>query len=259
MFQFPGFASGPYEFRTRYRLRGGLPHSDTHGSTPARGSPWLFAACHVLHRLLVPRHPPNALLILNLSASQVRTSQVHTPPAIMHGHHPQRTNPPGQISVPSFSTDQSDPSGTPSQTRCSHTPPATARHRIRHTHTRASEPSQPDTWGAALQAAFPVRHRAKPRSITQHTARSCHTRPETPLNLIYPDKEQAVRRLPCSGGHPRRAQGTASPPEHPVPASPAAPIPNFHDTGVMSPWQPTWRLASYSGVPAWWRRPGSNR
>ena len=45
--------------------RGGLPHSDTHGSKPARGSPWLFAACHVLHRLLVPRHPPNALLMLS--------------------------------------------------------------------------------------------------------------------------------------------------------------------------------------------------
>ena len=44
--------------------KGGLPHSDIHGSKPARGSPWLFAACHVLHRLLVPRHPPNALFIL---------------------------------------------------------------------------------------------------------------------------------------------------------------------------------------------------
>ena len=41
----------------------GLPHSDIHGSTPARGSPWLFAACHVLHRLSVPRHPPNALTL----------------------------------------------------------------------------------------------------------------------------------------------------------------------------------------------------
>ena len=49
-------------------LAGGLPHSDIHGSTPARGSPWLFAACHVLHRLLVPRHPPNALLSLETLA-----------------------------------------------------------------------------------------------------------------------------------------------------------------------------------------------
>ena len=44
-----------------------MPHSDIHGSKPARGSPWLFAACHVLHRLLVPRHPPNALIVLNPS------------------------------------------------------------------------------------------------------------------------------------------------------------------------------------------------
>ena len=64
MFQFPGFASPAYEFSGRYPLQGGLPHSDIHGSTPARGSPWLCAACHVLHRLLVPRHPPNALITL---------------------------------------------------------------------------------------------------------------------------------------------------------------------------------------------------
>jgi hypothetical protein len=42
-------------------LRGGLPHSDTPGSPIARISPGLFAACHVLHRLSVPRHPPDAL------------------------------------------------------------------------------------------------------------------------------------------------------------------------------------------------------
>ncbi len=64
MFQFPGFASTHYEFMCGYLLPGGLPHSDIHGSKPARGSPWLFAACHVLHRLLMPRHPPNALITL---------------------------------------------------------------------------------------------------------------------------------------------------------------------------------------------------
>jgi hypothetical protein len=51
-------------------LAEGLPHSDTHGSKPARGSPWLFAACHVLHRLLVPRHPPNALLALETGGTR---------------------------------------------------------------------------------------------------------------------------------------------------------------------------------------------
>jgi hypothetical protein len=49
-----------------------LPHSDIHGSKPARGSPWLFAACHVLHRLLVPRHPPNALIALKTTKSHAQ-------------------------------------------------------------------------------------------------------------------------------------------------------------------------------------------
>jgi hypothetical protein len=63
MFQFAGFASSSYGFTEGYRLRGGLPHSDIPGSTSARLSPGLFAACHVLHRLSVPRHPPDALLL----------------------------------------------------------------------------------------------------------------------------------------------------------------------------------------------------
>src|SRR5215470_4743396 len=44
-------------------LAGGLPHSEIPGSPIARISPGLFAACHVLHRLSVPRHPPDALLL----------------------------------------------------------------------------------------------------------------------------------------------------------------------------------------------------
>ena len=43
-------------------LPAGLPHSDTHGSIPACGSPCLFAACRVLLRLRKPRHPPSALV-----------------------------------------------------------------------------------------------------------------------------------------------------------------------------------------------------
>ena len=44
----------------------GFPHSDIHGSMDICSSPWLFAAYHVFHRLLVPRHPPCALLRLTL-------------------------------------------------------------------------------------------------------------------------------------------------------------------------------------------------
>jgi hypothetical protein len=89
MFQFPAFASNPYVFRVRYLLtilgnhssrsldcsdfpsiKGGLPHSEIHGSKGIRTSPWLIAAYHVLHRLCMPRHPPNALKTLDRSHCQ---------------------------------------------------------------------------------------------------------------------------------------------------------------------------------------------
>ena len=42
----------------------GFPHSDILGLTVVCTYPRLIAACHVLHRLLAPRHPPCALNIL---------------------------------------------------------------------------------------------------------------------------------------------------------------------------------------------------
>ena len=42
----------------------GFPHSDISGSLDMCSSPKLFAAYHVFHRLLVPRHPPCALYSL---------------------------------------------------------------------------------------------------------------------------------------------------------------------------------------------------
>ena len=41
-----------------------FPHSDICGSMDICSSPQLFAAYHVFHRLLVPRHPPCALFCL---------------------------------------------------------------------------------------------------------------------------------------------------------------------------------------------------
>ena len=64
MFQFPGFAPQAYQFSSRRRYSAGLPHSDIFGSPSAPNSPKLFAGCHVLHRLSMPRHPPYALLSL---------------------------------------------------------------------------------------------------------------------------------------------------------------------------------------------------
>jgi hypothetical protein len=62
MFQFPRFPSRAYGFSTRCEgmTPRTLPHSGIPGSTPADGSPRLFAAFHALLRLVTPRHPPCA-------------------------------------------------------------------------------------------------------------------------------------------------------------------------------------------------------
>ena len=48
----------------------GFPHSDICGSMDMCSLPQLFAACHVLRRLPVPRHPPYALI--HLTSSECR-------------------------------------------------------------------------------------------------------------------------------------------------------------------------------------------
>ena len=45
----------------------GFPHSEISGSKYVGNSPELIAAYHVLHRLSVPRHPPNALVVLDFT------------------------------------------------------------------------------------------------------------------------------------------------------------------------------------------------
>ncbi len=97
MFQFPGFAlltlciqvkvpgSANYELPSgnHNQLSGGLPHSEIHGSKLILSSPWLIAEYHVLHRLLLPRHPPNALFALDLiQKEQNRREAFCFPPAV---------------------------------------------------------------------------------------------------------------------------------------------------------------------------------
>ena len=58
MFQFSGLAP----LLVIYLQYTRLSHSEIFGSRPVCGYPKLIAAYHVLHRLLVPRHPPCALI-----------------------------------------------------------------------------------------------------------------------------------------------------------------------------------------------------
>ena len=68
MFQFRRFPPYTYVFSVwcMDMTPCGFPHSDICGSMYVCYSPQLFAAYHVFHRLLVPRHSPCALLSLTV-------------------------------------------------------------------------------------------------------------------------------------------------------------------------------------------------
>ena len=120
MFQFPGFASPAYAFGQGYPQRGGLPHSDIRGSTLARSSPRLIAACHVLPRLLAPRHPPDALLLRGPRLSPT------TAAATGHHHH----NRSSSSTAPAAAAAETQPPHTHSHTT-EHTQPARTHQRAR--------------------------------------------------------------------------------------------------------------------------------
>ena len=70
MFQFPGLPPPGLCVRPggdAPRRRAGFSHSETRGSEGVCPSPRIIAACRVLRRLPVPRHPPPALTIFLLS------------------------------------------------------------------------------------------------------------------------------------------------------------------------------------------------
>ena len=54
-----------------------FPHSDISGSQDICSSPKLFAAYHVFHRLLVPRHPPYALISITTDKKHGLVSHLH--------------------------------------------------------------------------------------------------------------------------------------------------------------------------------------
>src|SRR5678815_5742888 len=54
-----------------------LPHSEIPGSKRACRSPRHIAACHVLLRLSVPRHPPSTLSNLTIKCLDLMRSAVH--------------------------------------------------------------------------------------------------------------------------------------------------------------------------------------
>ncbi len=88
----PGWPNrSPPQGEDNDKASGGLPHSEITGSKPIPGSPVLIAGYHVLHRLLLPRHPPNALLALDpiqrrTGVQSAQTAQIKEAPFCITPH-----------------------------------------------------------------------------------------------------------------------------------------------------------------------------
>ena len=108
MFQFPGFAFINLCIQSintwftsllvtpegnNNKVSGGLPHSEIHGSKLILSSPWLIAEYHVFHRLLLPRHSPNALFALDLIQKKQDLLLCSTASLPEDYLHPQTTSP----------------------------------------------------------------------------------------------------------------------------------------------------------------------
>ena len=83
-FTSPRIASLDYEFIQGYLAldQVGCPIRKSAGQSLLNGSPQLIAICYVLHRLLAPRHPPQALSSLITSSTlkkSMQTSELYMP------------------------------------------------------------------------------------------------------------------------------------------------------------------------------------
>jgi hypothetical protein len=175
---------------TAKQVRGGLPHSETPGSPIARISPGLFAACCVLHRLSVPRHPPDALLFARSQdaahSATLRVSNPVGPPRRTTSRNPPRTGTsPSSPIQRSFTQKRVYPI-----TRAPHRPPPARRSMktLLRTTSRRRPRSHPRTHGLGQQsgAAGISRHPPRSHSPIRFTP-SINTAPETAPASTVPE------------------------------------------------------------------------
>ena len=168
----------------------GFPHSDTSGSQLACSSPKIFAACHVLPRRFVPRHPPCALSRL----TDISLRSRHAEPSCRPSHltelapvgPPKARHP--RASIPRHPT----PPGTATRVRPRHpTPPPSTL--LRRTE-KAPRGARPDV-GVSVKK--------RPPRIGRTTAASAEQRnlPEGPAGVNAPPTPHPC--FPKARPHPR--------------------------------------------------------
>lgn len=101
MFHFPSFPPHTLYIQvqvTTHNKQRGFPIRKSSDHTPVIGSPRLIADSHVLHRLLVPRHPPCALnnlatQIITINTQQSQSTLTPHPQGVQHSRRPRCSRP----------------------------------------------------------------------------------------------------------------------------------------------------------------------
>ena len=194
---------------------GGLPHSGTRGSTPADGSPRLFAAFRALHRPSTPRHPPcarrSSAAMLAHDAEPTGSTHVHHS-ALVKDPRPSRAS-----SEPSTATTAPDASHEPrtQPTKLDSTKNGPLSGRI--TRTRASRSPYTSLFSSTITSVrIALLHipavRAEPlivlptdRSVSR--ARTLAIRATSVLEPLQPPDSRRTARAPC----PRRSISISTP------------------------------------------------
>jgi hypothetical protein len=241
------------------------------GSTLARNSPRLIAACHVLHRLLAPRHPPDALLSRSRpvpppppspSPPTRRRRQRTTEPAPNHAHTHAR---PPRLTTPTTAAAHDDDTQTP-LTRTL-------------THTRAASRA-PCAWPAGRRNNTPPPRPPPTMGARHYSTRSSFTMPKSADRAVCTRARGRGRasppssRAPPPGRHRGRASATAAAATGLLEAIPPRPRPGTRCRRAGQRGRQTGRLARLRvGAPpprarrrhvgrptaAGWRRSDSNR
>ncbi len=197
MFHFPAFpphALCVQAWVTGFKALPGFPIRKSSDHSSVDSSPRHIAASHVLHRLLVPRHPPCALtnLATKMLASTVQFSTYGRP-------QPTRQNPPphGKQSPTTTGPFTSRPPPQPpegDQQKGSHQTrkPHSLRTQQRATHhqppTRPVPPAQPPRREATRSTRHPADNQKHYRQRSTHEQPDRHAHPALALNQPTPNR-----------------------------------------------------------------------
>ena len=201
MVHFPGFARARLWIHRAVRgfYPRGFPHSEIPGSMPACGSPRLIAACHVLHRLLLPRHPPCALSSLTIKFTRhTAVCSRRDEQSPFSSCHPERSRRKGNLRFP---CGRNKPSAN------HHTPrklygPLNPAHRMQHRFSLRT--FVPFVLTILTQPEEHSRDKRDPRHIHQQGFIQALIKIYTPCNLPNLFSCQISSSPVCTGCPPRR-------------------------------------------------------